>query len=225
MVCSYKYLKQKILFFFKLRDKEEFDRNVIIISTEELQNNAKIYKILEKELKRCTSIIIIKVTSTNRCSLPNFIVKDYIDRKAVDDFLSDMDDYREIWLCLKVDVGDCASGRMRINWGLGIENHIVEIVKGDYPRQIEHVDSCSSNFYAYKRFRWSMHYKNCAELSENQRIKNGNILRALEQKREQLEIFCNYANKVGLCSISIDFLFYKDRLEIIEMILFYCFTP
>lgn len=216
MVHSYKYMKQKVLFFFDLREREEFDDNVIIIQTKKQGAKKYIYSILEKELYKCTSIIIIKVPLLNRCSLPNLIVKDYADRKSIDSFLNDISDFHEVWLCLKANVSDFVSGRMGVNWESGMETQMVEIINGDYPRNLEFINIHSKDFYVYTRFRWNMHYEIRAELSRSQRIRNGYILKAIERKREQLELFCDYASKIGLFSVSVDFLFCKDKLEIID---------
>lgn len=217
MKCSFKYQKQKVLFFFDLRRQYEFEKNVVVIE----EPNADKLKSVLLDLFVCfdieyEKIIIIKVPGKHEYKLPNLVLVGEDDVGNIEAFFADVEKYQEVWICLKRKNEACVAGRFSIDWSSGIEKQVIELVEGNYPRNLEFVKQRENSFCMWTRCNWHTRYMLIENPPICDDVTKQCVLRSIERKREQFEDFCAYAENSGICSVSFDFILSNGKLEIID---------
>jgi hypothetical protein len=228
MKHSFKWNKQQILMDFHIRDKTSFEKNVKVFKKS--QKKELIDFIIEQKHRYCGCkelyFILILVPVEHRYKLKNIKIKDEITVNHFYEMLNMERSYSEIWVCTNWSkLEESISGRFCIDMSKGYENQIIEIVKGDAPRVIEKIEYYKKDksenqieYYIYSRNRWGMRYKELVNQNKSELIDDGNreICRAVESKREVIDQFYTFLEKIGILSLSLEFRFQNGKLEFID---------
>ncbi|MBD5469007.1 MAG: hypothetical protein HDR21_12745 [Lachnospiraceae bacterium] len=217
MKCSFKYQKQKVLFFWGLREQYEFEKNVVVIEEPKAEKlKSKLQDIFVSFTAKYEKIIIIKVPEKHEYKLPNLVIVSEEDVGNMDTFLADVEKYQEVWICLKRKNEASVAGRFSIDWRTGIEKQVIELVEGNYPRNLEFVKQSENSFCVWTRCNWNTRYLEMEDSQICDDVTKQCVLRSIERKREQFEEFCACAETSGICSVSFDFIFSNGKFVIID---------
>jgi len=210
---SFKLKKQILLFDYCIRERDEFFQNVSIFPCNNKQNSYNLYKKVLSDWNEADDLfyVIIDVPAYKKSGMKNYLIS---SKNEFSDFYftNIINSKNEVWVCSnKINTHDCLAGRYRIDLDSGIERQLLEIVTGNYPRNIE-----KGLYNVYERDHWGMSYKPikiCYDISD---MSICNIFSAIERKREHIESFCVLLEKYSINCVSFDFKCQNGNFVVID---------
>lgn len=219
MEHSFKWKKQKLLWDFGIRSYEEFNQNVHIFRTNKVNKVIKFITNQEYVFRKAEfSMIVIIVPIEHRYKLNNIIIREYRDLEVLKNKFKEDLSNGEVWVCINNDTkDDCYSGRYCIDTLYGEERHIIEIIKGNYPRLIEKIKVGDDDYFMLERKHWGTSFKKVyygKADGVNKQIRC--ILQSIERKRENIENFQEFLQDHDINSISLEFKMRGGKLTFID---------